>query len=189
MISEDYITLEELQERHIIANNCDIRKINQAILEAVEFDLKPLLCSLKYAVEENWNSEEEVWDKLINGGEFDSCDGKETHGGLKLVLSYFVYARYVYINRVDDTVNGLVSKQNQWSVPEDYKNIRQMANKIENQALELFEGVKAYICKNKDIYPRFDFGSCRASCGCVNGCSYGKHNTGNKGITIRNIEG
>ncbi len=152
-----------------VAKHCNLPKLEIAVNEAVLFDLKPLLCDLFYEVDENWNSEDEDWTNLMKPLTFDGCnDKKRSHQGLKNVLVRYAYARYLLKNRSDDTPNGSVTKNNEWSIPKPFDEIKQESNQYRNMGLDLFKEVEMYICLNKDVYETSNF-DC-SGCGCNGSC-------------------
>lgn len=171
-----------------VAKHCNWEKLNIAVQEAVLFDLKPLICDMFFEVEAEWEEEEqdEKWDELINGSKFTSCNNStREHLGLKNLLAYYSYSRYLIINSSDDTPNGLVEKTNQFSIPKPLKEIYAYSNRYRNMAKEIWKNIEMFICLNKDDYPNADLCNCK-SCGC-NGCCGTKTNTRGFGIKGQNV--
>lgn len=168
-----------------VAKHCNLEKLQIAINEAILFDLKPLLCDLFYDVEENWEEESGEWFDLISPKEFEGCnDRKKSHQGLKNVLIRYSYARYVIINNFDDTPNGGVSKSNQWSIPKQYNDLKQVSDRYRSMGYDMWKEVEAYICLNRDTYDA-DYFDCK-SCGCNGKCG-GKTKVKGYGIKGTNI--
>lgn len=156
-----------------LAKHCNKDKLTVAIEEAIEFDLKPLLCGFFADVKENFDSEEEPWTLLIGGESYEDCNGKtREHKGLKRALLYFIYARYVILNGFDDTATGMVQKTNDFSLPKPLKELEQFANKYRNMAYSVWDDVKTWICSYlsddayDDEFSDFDNSDC-VDCGCV----------------------
>ena len=153
-----------------VAKHCNLEKLDIAVNEAIQFDLKPLLCDLFLEVEANWEDTEGIWYDLIYPLEFEGCNGKpKSHQGLKKVLTYYSYARYVLINKFDDTPNGGVNKTNEWSIPKPYADLKTVAERYRNMGYDLWKEVEMYICLNKEDYPYADF-DC-SPCGCNGKCN------------------
>lgn len=150
-----------------IAMHCDIPKLCIAIDESKHFDLIPLFCfDFLNDVFANWNSEDAKYRGLIDGATFVSCGGKtDYHHGIKRVWVYYAYARYLLINRMNDTPNGLVSKTNDFSIPIQHDEITGFSNKYRAMGREAFESVRRYLCHNKEDYPKFNASDCD-SCNC-----------------------
>lgn len=149
-----------------IAKHCDLPKLCIAIDEAKHFDLVPLFCFdfLNSII----NSEESTPEitTLINGGEFVNCNGKTEYcHGVKRVWVYFAYARYLLINRLNDTPNGVVGKINEWSVPTPIQEVTDFSNKYRRMGKEAFKSVEKYLCTNKEHFPKFNAKTCK-DCGC-----------------------
>lgn len=165
-----------------IATHCDLAKLNIAINEAVEFDLKPLLCNLFNQVDTNWSEENGINADIIKAKTYENCAGFDTtHQGLKKVLVYYAYSRYVVLNNFNDTPNGQVTKTNSFSIPKPLAELKQFSNKYRDMALNAFKLIEAYIFLNKDDYDGFDYSAMQA-CGCNGTC--GKK-TKAKGFGIR----
>ncbi len=176
------LKVSDLKGLGIVANHCDESKFNIALDEAIEFDIKNLLGNLFNLVNNNWDSVSELWTDIINPKTFENCAGYETtHQGLKKVLAYYTYSRYIMINGFDDTPNGLVGKTNNFSIPKSLEELKQFSSKYRNMALESWKLVEAFILINDTLYPSYD-NSCKEPCGCNGTC--GKRTT-NKGFGMR----
>lgn len=168
-----------------VAKHCNLEKLQIAINEAIQFDLKPLLCDLFFDVDEHWEDSEGEWFDLIQPKIFLGCNGKQqSHEGLKTVLTYYAYARYVLINNFDDTPNGGVNKTNEWSIPKPYADLKTVSERYRNMGRDLFQEVEMYICLNRDVYNSKVF-DC-APCGCNGKCNSGTKNKG-FGLRVSNI--
>lgn len=164
-----------------VAKHCNTEKLDIAINEAIIFDLKPLVCDLFFYIETNWEDESGIWFDLIYPKEFEGCKGnKKSHEGLKNVLIRYAYARYTILNSVDDTPNGGVTKQNDWSIPKPYNDLKQISDRYRSMAYELWKEVEAYICLNIESYPDANL-DC-APCGCNGKCG---SKTKSKGYGIK----
>lgn len=148
-----------------VAKHCDLEKLQIAIEEAKNFDLIPLFCfDFVNDVLGNWTNKE--YQPLINGGAFSSCGGKDDlNHGLKKVWVYYAYARYLLINRLNDTPNGMVGKTNDFSVPTPLEEITDFSNKYRAMGREAFKSVQKYLCHNKQQFPKFNAQDCK-NCDC-----------------------
>lgn len=111
-----------------IATHCDLPKLCIAIGEAQEFDLSELFCDYWITILDIWNEVDLYQEALIEyeqcideggeeciepeepenyalklnlicGGSFESCNGKtRNHLGIKRILVYYAYSRYLLIN-------------------------------------------------------------------------------------------
>ena len=152
-----------------IATHCNNSKLQIAINEAKQFDLKPLLCDWYGVAVDNWESEDPEWSAAINGGTYENCSGNDFEfAGLFAALKYFAYARYIVLNNYDDTPNGGVTKTNEWSVPKPLKELQAFSDKYRVMAMQIWKDTKGYLCSNKDILD-FNHADC-SDCGCGSGC-------------------
>lgn len=153
-----------------VAKHCNLEKLQIAINEAILFDLKPLLCDLFFDVDFNWDYTEGIWFDIINPLEYEGCnDRQKSHQGLKEMLVRYSYARYVILNPFDDTPNGGVTKNNEWSIPKPYKELKQVSDRYRTMAYEQWLEVESYICLNKDVYTDANLYNCKP-CGCNGKC-------------------
>lgn len=116
----------------------------------------------------------EYYDEKVNlicGGGFEVCNGKmERHKGVKRILVYYSYSRYLPINEFNDTPNGQVSKTNQFSIPKSLKEIQGFADKYRNMGLESYKRTIKFLCVNRDIFTNFNSKDC-GGCNCGDDCS------------------
>lgn len=161
------ITKNDFQGIADLANHCDLNKLNTAIGEAQTFDLEELFCDFWYTITENWKVTE--YETLINGGEYEGCKGTRTFAGIKKVLAYYAYSRYIIINNFNDTPNGNVSKTNDFSIPKTIKELEFIADKYRTMGYKEYQKATAYLCRNSEDFPDFNRGECK-SCGCNGIC-------------------
>jgi hypothetical protein len=156
-----------------VAKHCDLTKLCIAIEESQNFDLMPLICPDFYN-DLVTNIANPFYNNLWNGGQYIGCNGKtEIHFGLKKVLVYYSYSRYILINAYNDTANGLVQKQNEYSIPTPLKELQAFSDKYRNMGKDAFELTLKYLCKNKDIFTKFESTKCGCECDC-NDCKGGE---------------
>jgi len=172
----------------LVARHCNNEKLCIAIDEAKMFDFIPLICELASDVKSHWSEISGDFYDLINGSDYTDCGGNTVHQiGLKRVLVYYAYARYVMINNFDDTPNGGVTKTNDFSMPKPLKELRSISNRYRAMAKQVWEyQVLPYLCHNKDKFINFDSSDCRG-CGCGSNCNLNKENTKGYGLTGVNI--
>lgn len=155
-----------------VAKHCDNEKLCIAIQEAQLFDLDPLLCALFDEVVANWNNISEPWNTLINGGSYEDCKGRtKTFLGIKRVLVYYSYARYLMLNGFNDTPNGMVQKTNNFSIPKPLKEVENFSDKYRSMGYKTWKQVERYLCLNKDLpeFEEFSSKNCKP-CGCNDLC-------------------
>lgn len=198
-----------------LSNSCDYEKLNIAIQEAQDFDLRELFC-------EWWDDFEQVFksrdfnkdfnddfnsynvlfdfskknldvvekavffDNLMNGGTYVGCNGKNrTHYGIKRIVAYYAYSRYVIINPFNDTPVGMKAKTNTFSIPIPLKELEAFSNKYRAMGHQSFKRTLDYLCHNKDIF-NFTHNECSA-CECSSNCGGRKTNTKGFGFRGKNI--
>lgn len=185
MNQHNFLTIQDFNCIGNLAKHCDPNKLCIAIEEAKNFDIIPLFCfDFFNDILENWQSEE--YSTLINGGAFETCNKKTDYNhGIKRVWVYFAYARYLMINRLNDTSNGMVSKTNEFSIPTPLTEITDFANKYRAMGVEAYKSAKNYLCRNRQKFPKFNAKDCE-NCNC-NHCTGGrtKKLTGFRYTTIR----
>lgn len=173
-----------------VAKHCNYEKLEIAIQHAVLQDLKPLLCNLFNAVEVAWQEDETTAGSemyaLINGGEFTNCAGyTERQIGLKGVLAYYAYGRYLMLNQGDDTPNGLVTKNSEWSIPKPLAELERMSDHYRNMGRTLYKTVEQYAYMNKEQLPGYCYEN--FACDCNGCCGLQPMNKG-YGIRSKNVE-
>lgn len=169
-----------------VAKHCDNEKMCIAENEAIIFDVAQLFC-------DTWDEIEQIFkevnegsldaDKLnlINGGVYLGCNGKnKKHNGVRDLLAYYSYSRYVIINGYSDTATGLKQKTDSFTIPIPLKELEQFADKYRNMGLTIFNQIENYLCKSKDIFTWHN-GNC--NCGCESGNCEGQ--TKNKGFGFK----
>ncbi len=139
--------------------NIDVaKKVNPAIRDAQEFDLRPFL------------GDEFYKDLQNNSGDYDSLmiETEYTHGGRVYVspgiiatLSLFAYARIKSDANEHDTAFGTVNKLNPYSNGVSEATISRQVREIREQANIYLERVQAYLDRNENIYPLWKKSPCR----------------------------
>lgn len=168
------ITVQDLRKVGDVAQDCDLRKVNEAISTAIEYDLSELLCGLFFDVERYLRGDEvipERIEKLLNKTYFDDCNGEKYHLGLIHITSLLAYARYVQINAYHDSHSGITQKRSDWANFTSNNELKNYSHPYFNQAKQAFKEVQNYICKNRDLYKRYDFSKCASKCGCSSNCN------------------
>lgn len=174
----------------LVAKHCDLEKLCLAIEESKTFDLIPLFCFdfVNDVLSKDLNIEgNENYKSLWDGGIYEVENKSYSNLGFKKVWVYYAYARYLLINQYNDTANGTVSKENEWSKQVPIADIRSISNQYRDMGNEAFKSVQSYLCRNKEAFLKFDSCNCRLDCGCSDVCSCGKTKkmTGFKFKTIR----
>ena len=96
---------------------------------------------------------------ILEAKEFEGLDGyNRKHAGLRNILSYLIYARYIGESDVNDTFTGLVRKNRTESESLSDGRIRLLQNDARDIAVSKFALVKEYLTINSTIYPEWKCG-------------------------------
>lgn len=145
------ITPEELSQFLPLAwrNNHD--PLKKFILQAQEFDLRPLLPSRLFS-ELISQANSPKFEQLLNGGAY-VYKGENIHFlGLKACLSFFTYAHWILQSNHNDTPWGVVQKDLQQSTQISFQEKRDMQKLYQQKANEIFKGVELYLQREHPEY-------------------------------------
>jgi len=150
-------------------------EFNRYIREAQIFDLKPLLCDDFY---QDLISESPLRDYrlLLTGGSYTHGGRRYEFAGLKAVLAYFIYARYIFTGHQVDTAFGVKEKSYQDSEGISGGERRDIRKMYIQNANELWEDCRKYIERNKEHFPEWEK--------CNEGCGEGRVRSSNFRITL-----
>ena len=96
---------------------------------------------------------------LIAGGDFTDGGGKtRIFAGLKYVLSYFFFARYVMQSDEQDTFSGMVIKSNQDSEHLSTGRIKTRVNEERKVAFAYWKECELYIINDTSHFPFYKYG-------------------------------
>ena len=99
---------------------------------------------------------------LLNGDTFTSYLGQPVkHKGIRFVLAYMNYSRYLGESFVQDTYSGMVQKQNDTSERVGEGTIKRLQLSSQEIALSEFELIKEYLTINSTTYPLWLAGTSR----------------------------
>ena len=114
LISRDDI----VEYRSISANLNTTKKLSPYILEAQKVDIKNLLGNALYnALVTDYEASPSLatYSNLFNGSSWECGNKTYKHDGIKVVLIYFAYARYLINSPFESTAFGTVVKKDQYS--------------------------------------------------------------------------
>lgn len=137
------LTFEQQQEiKPVSANN--EKRYTQIQKEAEEYYLTkligaPLLQKIQAAPAD--------YEDLLDGSVFTYCGEQIKHKGLRYVLAYFTFAKYVQEIGITDTFTGFVSKNRSEANDARDGELSIIANGAKSMAYQAFELVKAFICE------------------------------------------
>lgn len=144
LISRDDI----VEYRSISANLNTTKKLSPYILEAQEVDIKNLLGNALYnALVLDYEASPSLgtYSDLFNGSSWTCSDKTYYHRGIKVVLIYFAYARYLINSPLESTAFGTVVKKDQYSEVQDQKALQRNYDETIKLALAFWEDVKKYL--------------------------------------------
>lgn len=151
------ITINQIRAvKSISLNTNEVAQLTPQILEAQDFDLRPILGDEFYfALIEDFEASPslEVYADLFNGCTY-TFDGKQyTHEGIKAFLIYSTYARYTANSSVIATATGFVHKNNQYSEQVSEKTISRLVEQARSGAQVHLDRITLYLDRNNELYP------------------------------------
>lgn len=154
------ITRNEIAQYRQVSNTPHDAKLNEMILDAQLLDLQPLLGERLF---NKLVAAPADYAELMTGGTYEHDGLTYTNYGLKMVLAYFAYARYVMFGSVIDTPFSIVEKLNQDSRPAESSSKKSIYGLNREAAFQIWENVKNYLVRTKQ--PDFNHGCGRNTTG------------------------
>lgn len=153
----ELITLADIQAFKPVSSNVDqAKKLIPYILEAQEFDLRPILGEELYIdLLSDFVASPSLatYEDLFNGSTYTYAGKTYQHSGVKAVLVYYAYARYKSNSNVTDTAFGSVGKTTPYSTPSDEKTIVRQVQQIRAGAVAYQDRVVDFLNRNSTDYP------------------------------------
>lgn len=131
------------------------------IQEAQFFDLKPL-CTEPFFEDLTEETPERDYNTLLNGGNYEYKGKKYHFQGLKAVIAYFAYARYILLGHQTDTPFGVKEKRNQDSEALPQAERRDTRLLYVQNANTLWVDCKNYIERNLHLFPEWKNSDCNS---------------------------
>lgn len=154
------ITKNDIAQYRQISKTPNNDKLNEMILDAQLLDLQPLLGESLY----NKVIESPIdHDELLSGGIYEHDGISYTNYGLKMVLAYFAYARFIMFSSITDTPFSVVEKLNPDSRPVDVSSKKAIYTLNRDAAMQLWQNVYNYLIRTKQ--PDFRWGNTTVSGG------------------------
>jgi len=154
------ITITDIQTLKPLSSNTDItKKVNPFILEAQRMDLRPILGDEFYlALEADVLASPSLvtYTDLWNGSNYTIGTKTYINYGLKAVLIYYSYARYLNRSNTNSTAFGMVKKSNPDSEPLSEKTLSRLVAQAISGAKLYENNVKKYLDNNASTYPLYD---------------------------------
>jgi hypothetical protein len=162
MFDNNIITITDIQDFKALSKNTDTdKKVNPFIQEAQEFDLRPFMGDEFYLklVEEFKNTfPDSNYENLYQGSTWTKNGKTYENPGLRSVLVYWSYARYLNKANTNSTAFGMVTKTNPDSTPITDRTIDRLVSQANSGAKAYLNRVEFYINCNKDLFPQYDCG-------------------------------
>jgi hypothetical protein len=142
---------QQITYKKISANNQT--KFAQIETEVENTELRDLLgVALLQDLQYNGSTAENV--KLLAGTSFVNCDGNTIyHKGIRFVLAYLIYSRYIGESFVNDTFTGLVQKTRDDSEQLSEGQVRRLQENNRIIAMNEWLIIKEYLNLNPEDYP------------------------------------
>lgn len=154
------ITLSDIQTlKPISANVNETKALKPFILEAQEFDLRPFLGDAFYlALIDDFNASPSLstYSDLFNGVTYTYGSDTYQHDGLKAMLIYYAYARYLNNSQSTVTPNGVVSKLNDNSEKISDRALSRLVNQATSGAKVYENRVYDYLTRKSSTYPLWE---------------------------------
>lgn len=168
MLKNKYLTIRDFDIVDV-AVHCDFKKLDIAISDALSFELPEILCEYygiaKKALD---NADDETYQELLNGGDYECGGVTRRFLGIKALLVYYSYSNYLMQSVLNDTGLGFKQKTDNYSIPTPLKDIKDISNSYRNRGFSVFNQMKDFLCHNSDLTKGFNI---PYSCGCD--CSTG----------------
>lgn len=120
--------------------------------EVVRSELRRLLGPVMAA---NITAAPENFTALLEGDTLEYCGKEVRHEGLRFVLAYMVYARYVTEQHLKDTFTGIVKKSRQEAESAGEGELRRLERGALQIANDEFALIDLYLCQNATLYPDY----------------------------------
>lgn len=126
--------------------------------EVEEKELRSLLgVALLQDVQDNPTSAANV--VLLDGGTFNDCNGNTIKfKGLRYILAYMNYSKYIYESNISDSFTGMVSKTRTEATNLGNGSKKSIQNDAREIALQEWELCKSFLNENKTTYPLWECG-------------------------------
>ncbi|RYG08013.1 MAG: hypothetical protein EOO07_26360 [Chitinophagaceae bacterium] len=138
------ISRNDIARYRQISKTCHDEKLNEIILDAQIQDLMPLLGEKLFNQIMTSSSE---YEDLLSGGPYDHDNVEYMNFGIKMLLSFFTYARYVMFSPYVDTPFSVVEKLNADSRPVDLTVKKTIYTSNRDSALMIWDNVKLFIIR------------------------------------------
>lgn len=153
------ITITDIQAFKPLSNNIDAtKKLNNFITEAQEFDLRDTIGEQLYLelIFQNDTSFTVANQELMDGKVYVYNGTIYQFDGIKAVLSYYAYSRYLNNSNNNQTAFGTVVKTNPDSEPVSEKTISRLVSQAISGAKVYEKRLLDFLNRNSELYPLFE---------------------------------
>lgn len=148
------ITRSDIARYKQVAKTPHDDKLNEQILDAQLLDVQPLIGeSLFHKI----LAAPADYEELLEGGVYEHDGISYTNYGLKMVLAYFAYARYMMFSSAIDTPFSVVEKLDGNSRPLEPSAKKTLYTLNREAAMQVWGNVRNYLLRTDNP----DFKSCR----------------------------
>jgi hypothetical protein len=133
-------------------------KFNQIVTEVINSDLVDMLGAAMVTAIQN-DSTAERFTNILDSKTYENCNGNNVRfEGLRYVLAYLVYARYIKSSHVKDTFSGMVRQNRAESEFISDGTLRGLQQEAKDIAVAQFKLIEAYLQENSTVYPEWEKG-------------------------------
>lgn len=152
------ISISDFAEiRNISTNVNDATRLKQFIKEAQELDIKPVFGEEMY-YDLMKNSSQTKYSELLAGKDYTYNNYNYSFIGLKTIIVYYAWARFIENDNIKSTPTGFVTKTNEFSDPIPYKSIAQQADQARSAAYAYIQDMNMFLSRNNTTYTLFGVG-------------------------------
>lgn len=147
------LTLSDIQAYRAISGNINAsERLLPYVDEAQQVDLEPFLGEAFYYDLISHTTQQKYVD-LMNGKVYTYGNNSVKFAGLKPLLAYWSYARFIEGQQLNATSFGFVTKKTEYSEPVTQKTIDKVAANARQVAAKYQSGAIMYLDSNTNLYP------------------------------------
>lgn len=151
------ISIQDIQEYTRITSSVDsVKSLEPFIIDAQEMDLRPFIGQELYIdLINEFESYPSLptYNYLFNGCTYQVGTKNYLHHGLKAVLVFYTWHRFILGGNIQSTRMGMVVKKNEFSEPASEATIARIASQAKSMAVVYQDSVKCYLDNNNSLYP------------------------------------
>ena len=139
-----------------ISNNVDFdKRIKPYVREAQEFDIRPILGAEMFYDLLN-NSTDDIYVDLLEGLDYTYADVNYSFVGLKTIIAYYTYARFIPHENVRVTPTGIMGKTNEFSDRISKAETDRIINQNQSAAYAYIEDMICFLDRKVSDYPKWN---------------------------------